>query len=621
MIVVVYCRVSKDEKGKQKSVTRQRADVEKAIARLYPLWQIIEVLIDNDLSASTGKERPEWDRLRELVRTGRCDIVACWEISRLSRITRLGLEFMDECRDHAVTGIFKEAGRGRVFLLEDADDRSDLRGEFVKAEDESDKLGGRVQDGMDDARASGRPNGIVPFGYIRKYDPEARDELLGNEVAGAEAEIIAEIIAYIADGGSPAGMALRLNRRDVPPPTRPGKRVNRHGWATSTVQAIATNPVYISKITRVPAYRHTEPGNRRFGATMGRNLADLIDCAKRPDNGEPIYPRIVDDDVFFRAAANLTDRPRRSFNPHVTVERGAARHLLTHIAVCGACGGSVTPGNRVYQSAARTAGPGTNAAKGKKGFQKLPEGTQKARKVARYYRCGRTYDVNVPEAAADEHVGALVVAKLAELAAARWATGDASEELVRTRAELEDRKARLDRETEELLEEKRKPGGGSPALLSVSRATVEVLEQEISDLRWKAELQAVPGALRPFAECGGDAEQIAAKWDKLALEGKRSVLRILAESITLHPAKHAGRGQAPVAERIEVVWNPVYIVSGDTASAADSGEVIPRLRPGPDSLRCDVPADRPGGVVGDDAIAQAGRRLVAQHLMVVPALR
>jgi hypothetical protein len=310
---------------------------------------------------------------------------------------------------------------------------------------------------------------------------------------------------------------------------------------------------------------------------MGRNLADLIDCAKRPDNGEPIYPRIVEDDVFFRAAANLTDRPRRSFNPYVTVERGAARHLLTHIAVCGACGSSVTPGNRVYQSAVQPgtgAQPGANAVKGRKGFQRLPEGTQKARKVTRYYRCGRTYDVNVPEAAADEHVGALVVAKLAELAGARWSTGYSSKELVQTRAELQDCEAKLARETEELLEEKDKPDGGSPVLKAVSRDTIRNLEKQISDLRWKAELQAVPGALRPFAECDGDAEQIAARWDGLPLEGKRSVLRTMAESVTLHPATHAGRGQAPVAERIEVTWNPVYVVSGDRASAADSGTAV-----------------------------------------------
>ena len=616
MIVVIYCRVSKDDKGKQKSVTRQRADIEKAIARLYPLWQVTVVLIDNDKPASAGHERLEWERLRELVRKGQCDIVACWEIPRLSRVSEDGQAFMRECRDGGVTGIFKEAGQrgGRVFLLEDADDRSDLRKEFDKAEDESDRLGGRVQDGMEDARASGRPNGIVPFGYIRKYDPENR-ELLGHEVVGAEAEIIAEIIAYIADGGSVAGMALRLNKRNVPPPTRPDNRGNKHGWAPSTVLGICTNPAYVSKITRVPAFRHTFPGERQFSATMGRNLADLIDCAKRPDNGEPIYPRIVEDDVFYRAAANLTDRPRRSFNPYVTVERGAARHLLTHIAECGACGGNVTPGNRVYQSAVQPgadARPGANAAPGKKGFQRLPEGTQKARKVTRYYRCGRLYDVNVPEAAADEYVGVLVVAKLAELAGARWSTGFSSEELVRTRAELEDRKARLDRETEELLEEKRKPGGGSPALVEVSRATIEVLEREISDLRWKAELQAVPGALRTFAECGDNPDAIAGVWDGLPLEGKRSVLRTLAESVTLLPAKHAGRGQAPVAERIEVIWNPVYITSEDRASAADMGVVI--------SLRCDVTGDRPVSVVGDDPVAQAGLCLVPQRGMVVPAL-
>ena len=123
---------------------------------------------------------------------------------------------------------------------------------------------------------------------------------------------------------------------------------------------------------------------------MGRNLANLIDA--------PQYPRIVDDETFFRAARNLTDKLRRSFNPHVTVERGAARHLLTHIAECGTCSGIITPGNRVYASAVPK---GANAAKGSKGFQKLPVGTIREKKVTRYYRCARRQDVHVPEAAAD----------------------------------------------------------------------------------------------------------------------------------------------------------------------------------------------------------------------------
>ena len=557
---------------RQKSVTRQLADIKKAIARLYPLWQIVTVLTDNDKSASTDVERPDWEQLRALVKTGKYDIVACWEISRLSRKSEEGQAFMRECRAGGATGIFKEEGRGRVFLLEDSSDRSDLRKELDKAEDEADKLGGRVQDGMDDSGPMAARAASARMAMSASTTPRP-GKLLGNEVVGAEAEIIREIIAYVAAGGSVASMALRLNKRDVPPPTRPGNRVNRHGWATSTVQAICTNPVYISKITSVPAWQHTIPGERKFAATMGRNLADLIDCAKRADTGEPVYPRIVDDDVFFRAAANLTDRPRRSFNPHVEVERGSPRHLLTHIAVCE-CGGIITPGNRTYKAAAAAApARQVNVAKGRKGFQKLAEGTILETKVTRYYRCGRRMDVNVPEAAADEHVGALVVDKLAELAASRWSTGYCSEELVRTRADLEDREARLARETEELIEEKARDGGGSPSLVAASRATITTLEKEISDLRWKAELQAVPGSLRPFAECGEDPDLIAKAWHDLPLDGKRSVLRILAESITLHRAQHAGRGQGEVSERIKVMWNPVYIVSADSAAAAEAGQV------------------------------------------------
>ena len=88
---------------------------------------------------------------------------------------------------------------------------------------------------------------------------------------------------------------------------------------------------------------------------------------------------------------------------------------------------------------------------------------------------------------------ALVVGKLAELAAARWSTGDASEELVRTRAELEDRKARLAGQERGAHRGEAGARRGQPDPVSASRATVEALEQEISELRWKAELQARAG--------------------------------------------------------------------------------------------------------------------------------
>jgi site-specific DNA recombinase len=564
LVIVIYARVSRDESGKKKSVSDQEAAIKAAIADAYPAWTVKLVLTDNDISASdkTDKERQDWNRLRELVRKGQYDIVAVWEVSRLSRKAEEGLAFLRECRENGITGIYVAEGYGQLYALDNPKDRSALRKEFDKAEDESDKIQVRVTRGQDGSRKKGRQHGICPYGYERTYDPQTREP--AHAVVGAEAEIIREIITYVADGGSVTAMAVRLNKRDVPPPTRPGNRVNRHGWAASTVLGICCNPVYVSRITREPAWHNTEPGNRRFGATMGRNLADLVDA--------PAYPRILDDETFFRAARNLQDKPRRAFNPHVEVERGAACHLLTHIAVCGVCGGIITPGNRVYQSAAPAARPGTNTAKGKKGFQPLPEGTIRERKVTRYYRCQRKMDVNVPEAAADEHVGALVIAKLAELAAVSW-SDQGSEELCRVCAELEDCEARAAERIEDLRAELKKPGGGSPGLVSMYRGLIAELEAEAARLRLEKERQSVPEVLRPFADCGDDQDLIAKVWDRLPLEGKRSVLRTLAESIRMYPAKHSGRGQGPVSERIEVTWNPVYVVSGDTASAADDGNV------------------------------------------------
>ena len=173
---------------------------------------------------------------------------------------------------------------------------------------------------------------------------------------------------------------------------------------------------------------------------------------------------------------------------------------------------------------------------------------------------------------------ALVVAKLAELAGALWTTGYDSEELYRTRAELADREATLALVDAQLTAELLKPGGGSAAIIGSFRDALDKLEAEVARLRWQKEMQSLPEALRPFADCKDDPEVIAKVWDQLPLEGKRSVLRILAESITLSPARHAGRGQQPVAERITVTWKPLYVVSAEGSAATDGGERITEVR-------------------------------------------
>lgn len=56
-----YLRISSDPKDKRYGVNRQREDVT-TLADVKG-WQIVDWYPDNDRSASSGKERPEWYRL------------------------------------------------------------------------------------------------------------------------------------------------------------------------------------------------------------------------------------------------------------------------------------------------------------------------------------------------------------------------------------------------------------------------------------------------------------------------------------------------------------------------------------------------------------------------------
>lgn len=573
-VVVVYLRVSKDDKGTFKSVNDQLKDIEWWLKELLPNHKVHVVLCDDDKSADEGKPRPDWDKLRALVQTGKVDLVVVWEVSRLSRYMETGLEFIRECRKGKVQAILS-ADDEKVYELENSSDRSDLRKKFDRAEDELDQIKKRGQRGLNASRREGRQVGHWAYGYAREFDLKTKAPYY--VVVEAEAAVVREIITYVADGGSTANMARKLNKRGVPVPN-PGR--NQRGWAPSTVLSIATNPCYIQKITAVPAVRYAKPKpgepKKQHVATLYRDL--------NPDNLlEALqYERIIDDQTFFRAAANLQAKERKAFNPAVEVERGKPRHLLTHIAVCE-CGGSMTPGSKQYRSAVSQ---GANAGiKGRKGFQKLPEDAVRRKRVVPTYRCGKKFDVSVPEAAADDYVAALVIDKLAELAASLWDVQHNPDELVRARSELAEREKTLAKHQADLDAELVKANGGSDTYKNSLRNAIEAIETEITRLKADVERYSLPDALRPFAHCNGDREAIADVWNDptLTLDAKRSVLRTLAEKVSgtresdgarlivVKRAEHAGRGQ-DVASRIEVTWKPIYVRDADQATGADAGE-------------------------------------------------
>lgn len=56
----IYVRISEDRAGAGLGVERQREDCVALADRLG--WQVIETYVDNDVSAFTGRDRPEYLR-------------------------------------------------------------------------------------------------------------------------------------------------------------------------------------------------------------------------------------------------------------------------------------------------------------------------------------------------------------------------------------------------------------------------------------------------------------------------------------------------------------------------------------------------------------------------------
>ena len=133
----------------------------------------------------------------------------------------------------------------------------------------------RIRRDLADAAQRGRPHGRKAYGYDREYD--VRTGKLDRQVPHPEqAPVVVEIITRIAGGDAVAAIWRDLNERGVPGPT--GGR-----WSRSTITHLV--------------------------------LDGVVYICKRRHNGGPLldgdWPAIVDEDVYWRAVAVLSDPKRK----------------------------------------------------------------------------------------------------------------------------------------------------------------------------------------------------------------------------------------------------------------------------------------------------------------------
>src|SRR5438093_3773418 len=104
----IYARISEDRAGEMLGIKRQLADCEK-YAELKG-WTVVDRYCDDDISAYSGKTRPEYRRLLEDISIGRIDAVVVWHQDRLHRHPKELEEFIETCDRARVTHLASVQG-------------------------------------------------------------------------------------------------------------------------------------------------------------------------------------------------------------------------------------------------------------------------------------------------------------------------------------------------------------------------------------------------------------------------------------------------------------------------------------------------------------------------------
>ena len=221
---VGYARISKDDTLEGRGVARQTEDIAAVCERQG--WELVEVLTDNDISASrySKKPRPGYGRLLAAIEAG-IDRAVVYDVDRLLRQPRQLEDLIDLCEQ-----------RNGAFQLHNVNGELDLAtggGRFIarmlvaKAAMESDDLSRRLRRAFDQKALEGRPHGGRAFGY----EPD------GMTVRESEAALLRQAAMDVLDGAASLNeIARRWNALGVLTPQR------SRPWNGTVVKAVLTNP-------------------------------------------------------------------------------------------------------------------------------------------------------------------------------------------------------------------------------------------------------------------------------------------------------------------------------------------------------------------------------------------
>ncbi|MHC3392109.1 recombinase family protein [Streptomyces lavendulocolor] len=162
----IYARISEDREGAGLGVQRQNEDCHELAAQLSTRdveYRVVREYADNDLSAYSGKPRPDYLAMLGALRAGEADCVLAWHTDRLHRRPVELEEYIDVCEPRKIDTRTVKAGH---LDLSTATGRMIARQLGVQARYEVERMIERQRRKRDQMAANGEFfGGRRPFGY------------------------------------------------------------------------------------------------------------------------------------------------------------------------------------------------------------------------------------------------------------------------------------------------------------------------------------------------------------------------------------------------------------------------------------------------------------------------
>ncbi|MBA2446228.1 MAG: recombinase family protein [Nocardioidaceae bacterium] len=308
----IYARISSDD-GTALGVARQETDCRQEAERRN--WVVADhhVFVDNDVSASNGKQREHFVRMLRSLRSEEVSALVVWDIDRLTRTPRELEDFIDLADAHGIA----LASVGGDIDLSTEQGRMMARMKGTVARYEVEQSSRRLRRKLQERAEMGKSHGRVAYGYRREplYDDAGRPVGSRDVLDPEQAAVLREACERVLSRESLRSIIRDFNARGLPTP-----RGNR--WDGSMLRQLLL--------------RERNVGNRvHRGQVLGKG------------DWEPIF----DAGTFDRLRALLSDPSRR------TPRGKSVKHLLTGIALCGLCSTPLHRGTGTTQKSGKVLQP------------------------------------------------------------------------------------------------------------------------------------------------------------------------------------------------------------------------------------------------------------------------